>query len=1000
MDTIRRITRQTTAVFLIALLFATLTVSEGIAASKKPQSKPAAKEAKAPTADTPAVQEPELNLFKEATFLFPKGARVSSRWVIPPTDASRYSAMLSVDPSGSPIIGTEHISRIYLLNPLKEYMMGVEAKISGFTHLDNGVLLLASGNDIGLLAIPDQKRFDEKNVPIVGFQPLTSLPLREISVLSGAGNSVYCAGLNTQTGRYSLYMLRVAEGAGIQDIELIHESSDAITAVTGNEDSVFIAKGNSVVQLSRKDWKATPLYTHPSSTITGLALTSAGLLASTGEEIVLAGENGAIEIMRSSGHQIAMRKDILYVLFKTTMGILAIENIADLKRFNLAVQPITAGEATPPLTIADVRFFESGPPPYTSQNFAESFNRDNVRRIVSQIDFKATSVPKDTRQHTVTVSWYEPNGGKLLSASYPVAVQSRGGTGQVIASIGGKTENGYSPPHWKGRLKFTDSLANRYPGQYHMLVHVDGVPVGEWSFSLTGPVKPADAISYDDLAMLQTLLTQGLSPRSKEDGEPILNSAVKFGSTRAVELLLKNGADPNDTDKEGMPSLAKCSWWLAQDWRAKAELLVRYGANVNALVGKEKNPLVHNSSFNPDFTAFLVEKGADINARNAFTKVNLWEEAVGASRMCTDKLISLLIGRGSSLYDSLKEGFGGTDKYMPLGFAISLSNYDCVELLLSKGAPLSVAQRKSNRPERSALYVALERLASTNEKEASARRIVRLLLSKGAKLAPGKKFLTSSIFNIEDFNRQLDEESAVRNGEGRIMFQGESLSFFDAGEIIRALETDDAALYEATRSKDPAVQDLALKYHLARVRELTYAARKKSDLMYFVNDHCKEAFKLAEARYRPMQLDVVPDVQTSSQGSQGNPFWGAALLKRDDGGAYVQRLVPGSPAERAGLKVGDIILALDTQKMKDAEEIVSTVSRLTPGTPVRVTFLRDDPMRMPELPLTCGVLETSIDEKGLAEMNLSRWLAANPDAPNAKEIRELLNEVSGTVIKR
>ncbi len=159
--------------------------------------------------------------------------------------------------------------------------------------------------------------------------------------------------------------------------------------------------------------------------------------------------------------------------------------------------------------------------------------------------------------------------------------------------------------------------------------------------------------------------------------------------------------------------------------------------------------------------------------------------------------------------------------------------------------------------------------------------------------------------------------------------------------------------------------EMAFKTHLSRVRELAAAAGNRSGL-YDAHDHCKKAFELAEPGYRAMQLDIVPDTQTSSSGSAGKPFLGAFLLKRDEGGAYIQRLTAGGAAEKAGLMIGDIILALDTQKMKDADEIASTVSRLTPGMPVRVTFLRDDPMLAPDLPLTCGLLEKGMGEKELA----------------------------------
>lgn len=1006
MDTVRRMIMRSILVMMFTMLiFASWQDCEVFAAPKK-QPKAPAKESKSPVVSepvvsTPAAPEPEISLFRDATFMLPKGSRVSARWILPPTQNYRYNPMISVDASGSPVIGYDYISRVYLMNPVKEFLIAVEAKLSGITHLANGVLLLAAEKDLGLLAEPQQKAFDEKGVPIAGFQPIISLPLQKINLLSSAGNDVFCAGLNPQTGRHALYILRTVKGAGLKDVELLYESREAITAIAGNEDAAFVAEGRNVINVSRKDGSVRLLYTHPSDTVTGLSVTPAGIVAATNKELVLAGENAAIEIMRSSGHRIASRDGTVYVFFNTSMGVLAIENLADLKRFNLAVRPAAQGEVSTPLSITGVRFFESGPPPFAPRDFAESFERTSVRRIVAQIDYRGASDSKETRQHTITVLWHEPTGSRLLSVSYPAILKPRTSTGQMFASIGGETDIKYAPPHHlnsKGLLTYrfgNDALGLHYPGRYRVMVQVDGIPAGEWSFNLTGQAKPVEVLIYDDMTALQSMLNQGLNPGQKNDnGIPILNLAVQFGSAQAVELLLKKGANPNDTDKEGRPPLSECL--NGPDWRAKAELLVRYGANVNAAAGSDGTPLVHSNSFRPDFTAFLIENGADIHSKNTYKKTLVEEIAQNNGTMCTEDIITLLLKRGADLNAAAKEW----PWYSFLGQAISRANYECVALLLNKGASVTVVQREKDRPARSALSLALGTLLenTTNkygkeypESITAGRQIVRLLMSRGAKLTPGKKLLTSSIFYIEDFGRQLDERSAITSGETRIMFSGEALSFFDTEEISRTLDQDDAALEVATKSSDPAIRELALKNHLGRVRELTYASRKKSDLIYFVHDHCKEAFKLAEARYKPMQLDVVPDIQAPGQGTQNKSPLGALLLKRVEGGAYIQRILPGSAAARAGLRAGDIILALDTQKMKDADEIFSAVSRLTPGMPVRVTFLRDDPMLIPELPLTCGVLEKGIDEKGLAEMHLTRWLAANPDAEQARAVRSLLD---------
>lgn len=954
---------------------------------------PAVASARTPAATAPPIAakpEPAPTLFGEATFLFPRGARINPRWVLPPTDKTRTDAIFSVNGAGSPVLAFSGDSNFHLLHPDKQYLVAVNASIAGMTHLANGAFLMASGSDLLLLAEPKQRTLDKKGGPYAALQPLTKIPLRTIEVLTSVGSTVYCAGADARSGRHALYLLRTLKGGGILDMELAYESNEPITAVTGDGEAIYAAKGRTVVRYDAQEGVETIYYTHPSSPVTGLAMTPAGLVVSTGTEIVLAGRTGAMEIMRSSAHQIAMAGDTLYVFFNTSLGVLAIDNLGDLKRFNLALRPVAPGEATSPLGVSSVGFFASDSLE-NAKGFAESFDRKGVRRIVARIEFDQASLAKSGGDHIVTVSWIEPNGGMLKSANHQLTKQSGG---QLLAVLGGKAKHGYSPPHWikdgAPSFRYTDELAENYPGRYRMLVQVDGIAAGEWFFTLTGQATPSEVISRDDLATLTTMLDQGLNARSTSaDGEPLLVTAVKFGSVRAVQLLLERGADPNGTDKDGWSPLSHADFF-AVDWQAKAELLVRRGANVNALKCPGCGPLVESAS--ADFVAFLLKNGANFQYETKYGKRSVFSEMFGST--CTDEIVSLLIQRGADLNE-----ITGTFHFSPLGKAIYSGDERCVQLLLEKGASTAVVQKEPNRRPRSALFVALNTLYDRSEPKdkIALRRIVRLLLQKGATFKPGKKLSTSAFFDIpkDDYNRQMDETASIVAGEGQLMFLGEGPTFFEPLDMIRVLEQDDAALEAATRSKDPAIQALALNTHLARVRELTAKARNQYEMGYEVHKHCEKAFQLSEAHYRPAQVDLVTEMPPPTPGGQGKPQLGMKLLKRAAGGAYIQGVVPGGPADRAGLKTGDIILALDTQKMKDADEVVATAARLTPGMPVRVTFLRDEPMRMPDLQLTCGLVEMEYkDHWGLAEMNLSRWLAAHPDDTASGEVGARLKKLA------
>ena len=58
-------------------------------------------------------------------------------------------------------------------------------------------------------------------------------------------------------------------------------------------------------------------------------------------------------------------------------------------------------------------------------------------------------------------------------------------------------------------------------------------------------------------------------------------------------------------------------------------------------------------------------------------------------------------------------------------------------------------------------------------------------------------------------------------------------------------------------------------------------------------------------------------------------------------GALVADVTAAGPAERAGVRSGDVILAVDDARIHRAEELPRTIARHLPGTKVTLTILRD-----------------------------------------------------------
>lgn len=82
-------------------------------------------------------------------------------------------------------------------------------------------------------------------------------------------------------------------------------------------------------------------------------------------------------------------------------------------------------------------------------------------------------------------------------------------------------------------------------------------------------------------------------------------------------------------------------------------------------------------------------------------------------------------------------------------------------------------------------------------------------------------------------------------------------------------------------------------------------------------------------------------------------------------GALVSQVNPKTPAEKAGIKTGDIIVEIDGKEVADTTELRNTVARLKPGKEVEVVVLRDGKRKT--LTVTIGEQPEEIAEAGQPE---------------------------------
>lgn len=88
-------------------------------------------------------------------------------------------------------------------------------------------------------------------------------------------------------------------------------------------------------------------------------------------------------------------------------------------------------------------------------------------------------------------------------------------------------------------------------------------------------------------------------------------------------------------------------------------------------------------------------------------------------------------------------------------------------------------------------------------------------------------------------------------------------------------------------------------------------------------------------------------------------------FKLNGSGVLVGDVVAGGPAEKAGLKAGDIVLEIDGRPMRSAAKLRNTVAATTPGTTIRLKIFRNGERR--ELPVKVGRLEEQAIAKRAVE---------------------------------
>ena len=113
-----------------------------------------------------------------------------------------------------------------------------------------------------------------------------------------------------------------------------------------------------------------------------------------------------------------------------------------------------------------------------------------------------------------------------------------------------------------------------------------------------------------------------------------------------------------------------------------------------------------------------------------------------------------------------------------------------------------------------------------------------------------------------------------------------------------------------------------------------------------IGDQLVVGFDRARLEGLLKQYDAGSRSQNGSGVSLGVSVADATRYAPDAGaGAYIGQIKPGSLAASAGLQVGDVIVAVNSQQVTDADSLIAATKRMNPRQAVTVAVIREGQRR-------------------------------------------------------
>ncbi|MBM4029047.1 MAG: hypothetical protein FJ280_27165, partial [Planctomycetes bacterium] len=357
---------------------------------------------------------PESEALPGVKLVLPAAAKIKVGWVCPPLDEQQVldapwrDLRFAVDASGQPWLAVP--GQNLVLNPVGRYRFSLSHRFSDFACLDNGALLFQTDRDLGFVGLTDKPVVQEGQA-VLPFQPAVSLPLSGCRLYAGAGDCLYVAGAGPE-GNYEVHLLQPESTSGgakrtLRRFRKIFECPEPIRAVTGDGTLTFVSFGRVIARIGRPGRTKPELIVHPTDDVTDLAwLPDAGLFYATETAVGVATDEGPWDFLGCCGHQIDLRGGTLYVLFTHTLGVLALDNIADVARHRPPATP--AGRTQePPAKVTDLRFYAPEDDRNGKHIYATTFDGAKVRMVSASFRIQPTRRVEQKIRMTIERSYFQ-----------------------------------------------------------------------------------------------------------------------------------------------------------------------------------------------------------------------------------------------------------------------------------------------------------------------------------------------------------------------------------------------------------------------------------------------------------------------------------------------------------------------------------------------------------------------------------------------------------------